>query len=410
MKYLTVVLMLTGSSLALASPQADADHTFLFSSPLRVLVVSGHKIAVQGEVTLQEERVLFRKKTGGPLFSLPLKEIDIAQTARENGVRLAAQRLVVDPQPHSDAISTVATMQAVTTVGLAAREGERRKSRDVSVATLEDRWTMFTGVSGIGETNINNELEGTADVGVIPMIGFNYRNKGQRATLETSYTAAFHSYSRSEKWNRTSHNLSASFEPRWRGRWRSETEADVSLKGANEDRDLSDRYTLSQRFRFRLTERDQLRLTAGYRLKLYEDDPSSDARNRFGGLDFRHRFASGAQWSLGYRQDLNQSEGERRDYRRTTLSTGLSIPFAGDAFARIGVRRREQEYPNRLVRLGGELVSRQDERWLGSLSVGRSFFKTTAMALEYQYEIRFSNDPDKEYNGHSVGLSLIRFW
>jgi hypothetical protein len=414
MKYLTTLLLLIVPSFAFASSQADADHALLFSKPLRVLVISGEKIPVQSEVTLRERRVLFRKISDGLLYSLPVEEIDIEQTARQNGVRLPAPGLVVNreppPQPRAETSATVATMQAVTTVGLAAREGERRKSRDVSVATPADRWTIFTGVSSIAETNINDEFEGTPDVGVIPMIGFNYRNRGERATVEASYTAAFHSYSRSEEWDRTSHNLSASFEPRWRGRWRSETEAEASLEGANEDRDLSDRYSLTQRLRLKLTDRDHLRLTAGYRLKLYEDDPTSDARNPYGGIDYRHRFASGAQWSLGYRHDLNQSEGERRDYRRTTLSTELSVPLAPEAFASIGVRRREQEYPSRFVRLDGELVPREDERWLGSLSLGRRFFKTIALALEYQYETRFSNDPDKEYHGHSVGLSLIRFW
>ncbi|HVS30093.1 MAG TPA: hypothetical protein VMS98_01445 [Thermoanaerobaculia bacterium] len=386
-----------------------ADPASLAGKPLRVLMVSGGRLNIDGPLTIQNGRAYFKMRNG-IMYSLPLQEIDVERTAEANGIQHTAVAVAQKTRARDETRASVAVEQAVTSVGLAARGGEREVAPKTDVATRDGRWTFFTGVSGLAESNINDEFEGTPDAGIIPSLGLNFRKKGKGGTIEASYTAGFHKYSRSRQWNRTSHNVFASAESRWLGRLRSETEAEVSLKGANEDRDLSDRYGVSQRFRLRLTENSVVRFTGGYRVKLYDDAPTGNARNPYGGIDVRHTFRSGAQWSAAYRVETNTADDLARIYRRDTASTDLMFPLASSSSLRLGVRRREQKYPNRLLRVDGEEVARQDERWIGSMSLYRRVVDVFAIAFEYQYETRFSNDPDKEFHGHSIGMSVIRFW
>lgn len=56
----------------------------LFTDPIDVLVLrSGHRMAVEGEVNLQQGKVVFRHPSG-VLYSLPLAEVDIVATERAN--------------------------------------------------------------------------------------------------------------------------------------------------------------------------------------------------------------------------------------------------------------------------------------------------------------------------------------
>jgi hypothetical protein len=398
-----------------AHPAADAEAELL-SQQIRVLVIGGQRVRVKGELVIRDGVVLFRNHHD-VLHSIPLEEIDLGRTMRANPNPEFRREQVaaVEPEPVIAKRGTetrsaeIATMQAISTVGLAAREGEPRSPVQLDAA-LPARWTFFTGLTSLADTNIDNRTEGSPDVGVIPSVGVNYRHRGKRTSFTGSYTAAFHSYSRSEQWNRTSHNLNGWLEPRWKGRVRSATGVEIAIKGTNEDRDLSDRYSLTQRFRLRTTDGGYLRLTAGYRLKHYDDQPANDEKNPHVGLDYRQRLGSGAQWGLGYRVEENFSDSDSRVYRRDTASADLTVPLSAEAFIGLGLRRYDQHYPHRMVLVDGAEVPRADERWLGSVSLNRRFFASLGFAFEYQYAARFSNDPERESDGHSVGVSLIRFW
>ncbi|HVT44371.1 MAG TPA: hypothetical protein VMT00_08270 [Thermoanaerobaculia bacterium] len=399
------------------SPAVSQERRPLFPAPVKTLVLlNGQRFAVEGEVVVDRGRVIF--SSGERLFSISLSDLDLDRTAQENGIlRQTPDPAPVQPledppvaEPKAKSRSAETALQTISTIGVTGREGERRTPRERTNPKIEDRWSFFAGLSSAAESNINSEPEPTADYGVIPSAGVNYRNRGTRGTLEASYAAAMHSYMETDSWDRVSHLLELSYEPRWRGRWRSETIAEVSIKGSDEDRDLSDRYILIQRFKFRLTDAAQLRFNTAYRRKLYEDDPGADAHNPYAGVDYRHSFASGLQWNLGYRWEENRAETERRRYERSTVSTELTVPLSSKSFLRAGVRYRDQLYPERIVRDLDTKPFRRDQRWLGSLSLSRNMRDNVALAVDYSYEQRLSNEEDKGFDGHGLSFSIIRYW
>jgi hypothetical protein len=388
----------------------------LFPAPVKTLVLlNGQRFAVEGEVVVESGRVIF--SSGERLFSISLKELDLDGTARENGIVrqmpvAAPQQLPEEPPaaaPTRRPRGAETALQTISTIGVTGRDEDRRTPRE-TVAVREDRWSFFAGLSSAAESNINNAPEPISDYGIIPSAGATYRNRGSRATLEASYAAAVHTYAETDAWDRLSHFMQLSYEPRWRGRWRSETIAEVSIKGSDEDRDLADRYILIQRFKFRMTNAAQLRFNTGYRRKLYDSDPGADAHNPYAGIDYRHSFTSGLQWNLGYRWEENRAETERRRYERSTVSTELTVPLSTKSFLRAGVRYRDQFYPERIVRDDESKPFRKDQRWLGSLSLSRTIQDSVALAVDYSYEQRLSNEKDKEFDGHGLSLSIIRYW
>lgn len=414
MKLLLPSLVLALLSSVAAPAMTPQERQTLLSQPLKTLVLfNGQRFVVEGEVVVDGGRLTFRSRDRA-LYSLSLDDLDPQRTAAANGItfgvpdRSAVQQPEEAPREKKKAADVA--LRAISTIGLTGREGERPDSREPAAPRRDDRWTFFTGFTSAAESNINHDPEPVADYGLIPSAGINFRSRGERATLEASYAAAAHSYTETDAWDRVSHHLQLSYEPRWKGRWRSEMVGEISLKGSNEDRDLSDRYIVSHRLKFRLNEASQLRLNTGYRRKLYDDDPGANAHNPYAGVDYRRGFSSGVQWNAGYRWETNIAETERRRYDRTTLFTEVTIPVSQKSDLRAGLRYREQFYPERVVRDVEARPLRRDHRWLGSVSWTRSLFDHIALAVDYLYEERGSNEPDKEFDSHGVSVSVIRYW
>jgi hypothetical protein len=267
---------------------------------------------------------------------------------------------------------------------------------------------LHFGQATVGDSNIDHDLEARPDVGVVLSAGFGWRNRPARPNLEFAYEAAFHRYRNSPKWDRTSHHALGAFEASPGRRLRLHTLLDASIKGSSEDRETADQYALVPRVDLRLWRELTVRLEAAGRLKRYPSpDRDHDALNNYGRAELRMRRGR-ARIELGSRYETNDARSDRYDFVRWTH--GVEVDFRLGSRDRLGIeaRYRDQRYQRRLVNTGTGRAVRHDVRWIPALSWEHRFVgRPLALALDYKYEWRNSNDPDRDFRAHLVSLGFV---
>lgn len=269
------------------------------------------------------------------------------------------------------------------------------------------RLVLHFGQAAVGDSNIDHDARARPDVGVVLSAGFGWRNRLARPTAEFAYEAAFHRYRDSPKWDRTSHHAFGAFEVSLGRRLRFHTLADASIKGTSEDRETADQYALVPRLDLRLWRAFTVRLEGAGRLKRYPSpDGDHDAFNTYGEAELRLRRGS-ARIELGSRYETNDARSERYDFVRWTHGVELRFGLGRRDSLTLETRYRDQRYQRRLVNTPAGHAVRHDVRWIPALSWEHRFDAPLALALDYKYEWRNSNDPRRDFRAHLVSLGFV---
>jgi hypothetical protein len=263
------------------------------------------------------------------------------------------------------------------------------------------------GQSSVFDSNIDHDIPARRDYGIVFMGAAGWQNRASRPTFALRYEAALHRYMDSPRWNRMSHRAEASFEKRLAKRWTTDTRAEVSLKGSSEDRELSNQYTILEQLDFRIVRGLELRLFGLARLKRYPaPDEDRDATNAYAGTALRARLR-GSRLELSSRYEGNAAREARRDYKRWVHAAELMAPLGRRDVVDLEVKLYDQLYPFREVDDGpAEGESRLDRRVVASLAWLHRFRDDLGLEVEYKHNRRTSNEPDKGFNAHQVGVSF----
>ena len=276
------------------------------------------------------------------------------------------------------------------------------------------RWMFYLTFSGAYYSNINHDETDIDDYGIVPGAGVYFRNRPNNPNFEFRYEIGQHAYRKTDRWDRTSHSLQIKSENEISNKWISETEGEITLKGSNEDRELTNRYSLTQFFQYRWTRSDRFNFGGSYRLKRGYDDPLRNSVNPYLEASYERRFSGGRNFEVSYRYDWNRAGLERFDYIRWTYGATFETPlFSGGRF-RAEARFRPKKY-KRLIDLelpdGDEIeVPRFDKTWIFSAQWRRPISRNLELGLFYKYEQRNSNDFDKNFKSNAAGISLTYFW
>ena len=276
------------------------------------------------------------------------------------------------------------------------------------------RWAFYTTFSTLYDSNVNHDEDGIDDTGLVAGVGVYFRNRAERPTFEFNYEVGRHAYRHTDRWDRTSHNLRVNSERRPRRWLTSDTGGEVAIKGSTEDRELADRYSLTQDFQFRLSRRYRFNVGGALRLKRYADDPGRNAFNPYveGGPELRFN-KSRSKVAATYRYELNRSRNERFRYIRWTYGVEFATSVGRKNYFTAEVRYRPQKYARiiEIERRGPDLeVARFDRRWIASAEWKRAVWRDLELGLVYKYETRDSNDPDRDFDAHAAGATFTYRW
>ncbi len=266
------------------------------------------------------------------------------------------------------------------------------------------------------DSNINHDQDDIDDYGAVGGIGVYYRNKAKNPNFEFEYEIGRQEYKNTSMWDRTSHNLRAWSENKLGKKWISDTTGEISLKGSTEDRELTNRYSVSQFFQYRLNNQNRFNFGGAYRLKRYdkEADKQRNSTNPYLETGYERRFKGNRKLEFSYRYEENHARNERFDYIRRTYGAEYVTPLLKKGRLDLEARYRPQTYA-RLVEIelpnGKEIdVPRRDKRWIYSADYRYQLSPALELGLIYKYEQRTSNDPDRNFKAHAAGVVLTYRW
>jgi hypothetical protein len=280
------------------------------------------------------------------------------------------------------------------------REGERR------------RFWFFGSLSTVFDSNVEHDERRLRSFGLVPSFGVHFQDNAEKPSFEAEYEVGLHRYTHTNSFDRVSQFFTAAYRRRLPGRFSSRTTGEVSLKGSSEDRDVNNQYSLEQQFQYRLMPSVRLSAFAAYRLKRYPFiDAGKNASDPYVGGRFAQELKGGREWQLTYRYDKNRSQDPKDRYVRWTYEAQFSTPLFR---SRRDLLTVEARYSPRLyarqIKVDGVRVPRKDRRWVFEAEYERPLSRDVRLGLDYRYETRDSNDPEKRFDSHVVGVSFGFDW
>ncbi len=262
-------------------------------------------------------------------------------------------------------------------------------------------------LESVFDTNITHDEQQVSAFGLVPSLGFHFRDNAEKPSFEADYEVALHRYNNTDEFDRVSHNLTALYRRQLAKRLYSKTTAEMSLKGSSEDREINNNYILEQQLQYRFTTNTRFAGFAAYRLKRYSiPDQDSNSIDSYAGAKIEQRFRGDRRLELKYRYDHNRAWDPRNNYIRRTYALEFQTPLS--CWRRDSLitefRYSPRHYQNRLTRVDGIRVPRRDNRWVYEVSYERLLRPNLSMAVDYQFEKRDSNDVDKRFTSHAFGL------
>lgn len=268
-------------------------------------------------------------------------------------------------------------------------------------------WTIFGRVSNGRVSNVNFDQEDIGSYGLVlgGVVGYTGDD------FEVTYELAKHLYTNTQRWDRISQRIEASYQRRLSDNWQFETIGQIAFKGSSEDRDIVDQdLEIVPRLEYRFSHERRVRLFTTHRLKRYNETPDDNAVKHYVGAEFRETLAARRYWEVGGRFETNDEPVDRGDYRRWTYWLEHGIPLTERDMLVMQLRYRLKRYSQRLVEAEDEDVPRLDHRFVPAIAWTHALSDRFEVRLDYTYESNYSNDPEREYGAHLAWTSFGVRW
>ena len=272
---------------------------------------------------------------------------------------------------------------------------------------------QFTGgveVSSVYDSNIDRErvnprgLAGLVTSGIL-----RYRMRGDY-DLRGEYEIGLHRYAEDTPWNRVSHKLRADGRLELGRDGTLGLVTELQIRGSGEERSLGDQLQIEPSYRHEFGTGTEAKLFGTARIRR-DQGPGEGEWNAFGGLEVVQELGPVTELELGGRFERNQSSSGRRTFQGPRGYLELTRQFAGGDEVMVGVEVRDRRYLERLVETReGDDALRHDSRLTPVLRWEREFRGGVLLSLDFEYEQRMSNDPDKAFGGYTILFGASRFW
>ncbi len=280
-----------------------------------------------------------------------------------------------------------------------APQTARGGSQLVPANPLERYVSVRLDLSGVYDTNIDQEVDPQESVGGIAAVNLRVRTSTRRPLLIMSYKGAAKSYSNSTRWDRVEHRFGATLAKRV-GAVAMDVIGEVALRASTEDRELGNQYYVKPRLWLYLSHSMRLRLFGSYRLKAV-DPPAADEQIRSVGGELRWKVGRSSA-ELETRYEESDSDDPSRRYTRWRHIASYEGRVTPQDIVKLEVQYRPRTYSDVLVDVGGIVEPRDEVRWLPTVMYRHRFPQGYELRLSYAYQARRSNDPDREYTAHRL--------
>lgn len=302
------------------------------------------------------------------------------------------------------------SVEAQTQVASSATKVAATTKAKRAKGDLRRVFTFRAGATTLFDSNVENDPIGRKAYGVIPNLGFRYQVDWGKNAFEANYEVAQHVYNVSTKYNRNSHAADMSYERQFTDKFRSKTTADVNVRGSTEEREINNQFSLIERLEYRLDSKNRFYLIGAYRVKCYRiEDRDSNSSNPYWGAKYR-RYLGKAEVEAGYRYEKNKAQSARNTYIQQRYEVSFKTPLFYRSTLDLNATYKPRLYAGRYVAVNGSDVPRRDRRWKFEANWERPMTDRFTLGAFYKFEKRNSNDIDKLFNAHQVGIAFRFNW
>lgn len=278
-----------------------------------------------------------------------------------------------------------------------------------------NRFTVENAVTNVYDSNIEHDSTNLGSYGVVVGGNGRFRSQASGPAVQLEYGIAVHQYTATDRWDRVSQIGRAGVDAPVGKHLLFGLTGEIFLKGSSEDREIGDQYAILPRVEIRPTDNTRFRVITAYRKRYYGESSGSNATNRYVTFDSRIRLNGGTlEGAARFEENLPKLTRLRFQRQTFTGRYGWTVGERSELIA--GVEYRPVRYPERTVDIEddeGETIReevRRDTRWKPHLIWLREWTRKLRTDLEYEYEWRLSNDPDKRYRGHVLTLTTAVLW
>lgn len=278
------------------------------------------------------------------------------------------------------------------------------------------RFWLENAVKNVYDSNIEHDSTNLGSHGIVVGGNARFRTPGSRPGFQLEYGIAVHRYTATDRFDRVSQIGRAGVDMPMNKYVLVGLTGEILLKGSSsEDREVGDQYTILPRVEMRPTDNTRFRIITAYRKRYYGAASVTNATNKYITFDSRIRFNGGTlEGAARFEENLPKLTRLRFQRQTYTVRYGWLLGDRGQLMA--GLEYRPVRYPERTVDIEdeeGETIReevRRDRRWKPQLIWIREWTRNLRTELEYEYEMRLSNDPDKKYRGHVLTLTTAIPW
>jgi hypothetical protein len=274
--------------------------------------------------------------------------------------------------------------------------------RGDSIASNAPRSAVRLKLSSVYESNIDHDDLHTDSYGLVTRLRAFIQRPGPRSALRLDYEGAFLSYSKTDKWDRVTHKVGASYERDLMDNLTVVALAELESNASTEDREFANQYTLNPHVEFEPVDPLRLNLYGAYRLKRFGESRGSDETHLFSGIEIRARPTRASTWEFEYRYENSDSRSLSRRYTRQRFRGRLEVAADSHNVMKMEVEYRPRRFADRWVEVSETEVRREDERWIPAVSWVYRLASGHQFELGYEFQMRTSNDPDKVFDAHQA--------
>ncbi|HEX9754891.1 MAG TPA: hypothetical protein VGA42_04255 [Gemmatimonadales bacterium] len=265
-------------------------------------------------------------------------------------------------------------------------------------------------VSGVFDSNIDHEALPQSSYGTVGRLAVGVQSARSDPFLAVRYDLGFYRFANSDRWNRTTHDLSVELAPAV-ALFRLRLGAAVRVGSWTEDRELANQLILRPALEIRPHRRFFVSLYGEQRIRRITGSAERADTSRLAGVELVRRWAAGGRWELDGRYEGNESERPESRYDGWAGRAMVRVPLTRFDRVALELTHRRRRYRERLVEVDSVEVPREDRRWTPALSATHEFSGGYwSLELEYEVESNRSNESDAAYLAHRVGFTLRRRW
>lgn len=244
-----------------------------------------------------------------------------------------------------------------------------------------------------------DEIDGSAMV-TRGYAGARWNPKGDVTRVQAS--SSYFGYLEQGRQDRWSNALEAEQQLRLGAKARLSAELSAASNIWTLERRSADQLAGTARLTLEPDKRNRVSLAASMRRRYY-DGLAARSWSPFVEVDYRYRFGSWHFLALEARHETNDSDLDRLDYRRLSVSGFYTHPLRRDTRIRGGVVHRRWSWDKRQATNGDRL---RDRSLTPQVRLTHEFGRRLDLELDYRRLFRSSNDQSRERGGHRVAATL----